>query len=521
MLCSGKNNHRNSHKTEWYAFYNKPVSKDTRCSYCYNNIKQHGHLDARSMYKYTGVIDMIDCDSLYDMDIAGMQFKKFNFKITNIDSNTPRLVYPPKAHDRENGLLVVEMPETDEYMVHIEPPSDIYGFLTGNYYTFEMYVGGRKVIVNNDMKIFYNSKIRISGFETGKLSNFKFVADTANGGNSSAPVNSNIITIKITEYKKISTHRRDVALFNNQPSDNYVDYLTSSYRSMDRANCSTDSFGLTGNNKFETSYSIYNDRTESGNKYVDNIKTRPTNDEFQHINGFTVTIQLIHVPTPHTNLPIDSPAAIEIAYIDQRIKDIEQEQQQLRELQKKLLLTNSVFVQPVTQQPVPNTPIMSHTAPVPNTPETSPIWSIFQPITQPVRSVLQPTTPIINNIPQESKVIQYIPILLNTKLSEELLKQLIENNQVNQPNMTDIKSIFGYNQTNQSSQTTPSIEQTSQTNQSIIDQIMFNNDTISPDITHPNATLDITHPNAIPDISHPNTTLEQKNYDVDDFINID
>jgi len=220
MSCIGKGHYEDSYTTSWYGFNNKPISQDTRCEYCYKKILDLDPRRADSMYMLASHTGRIDCDSITDSDLASMMYKGFSFKVLSGDKSIPYLVHAPKANNRTNGVYTVEMPETADYCIEIEKlapqHSGGFSFQLANasqasnqthkkYYTFEMSVGERKVIVNQGKVIYYNGKVSVSGFETGKNANFKFIANKpgVSSSVSNTDPNSNIITITINEYKRI------------------------------------------------------------------------------------------------------------------------------------------------------------------------------------------------------------------------------------------------------------------------------------------------------------------------------
>lgn len=260
--CTGKSDYSLCDKTNWYGFYSKPISEDTRCEYCRLHMKKLG-LD-NELYCITRN-GRIDCDSIDDMRLSGISYKDFDISILSPDEKVPFLVHPENANARRHGVLTVEMPETQDYVVRIVPKNKNFG---NTYYTFEMKVGNRNVVINNGNTIYYGGKTTVCGFRTGTNESFKFVANTSANG----PVvndNSNIITLNIIKYKR---EQKSVFALYNQNIKAYSSRRLSSSR------------GLIGG------------RTESGNRYVSNVDTRPTNDRFIPEETITVTIQLIHVP---------------------------------------------------------------------------------------------------------------------------------------------------------------------------------------------------------------------------------
>lgn len=254
--CVGKQNYHLQDKTQWYGFHNIPTRQDTRCGYCYSKLKELGL--ATDMFQLDKeLLGKIDCDSITDQRIASIAFQGYGFQVVSFDKSTPYLVHPSKANDRQKGLLVVEMPSMAEYCVNITRLGS-----TDNYFTYQMKIGDREVIVNNGEAIYYKSSTNISSFETGTQSNFKFIANTEENKSqiNMGGLNSNIITIKISEYKRI---RPEPVYYSRN-----IEYGTKE---------------------------VFGGRTETGHKYTSHVNTQVTYDRFEKLRDFSVTIQLIYV----------------------------------------------------------------------------------------------------------------------------------------------------------------------------------------------------------------------------------
>ena len=340
--CVGKKNYHLSRSTNWYGVQGVPVYNDTRCEYCAKHMGILDHKDKRPLYPYDSEYGNIDCDSLDDHFVSGMKYKDFVFQIISADGSTPMLVHPNDDPLRVHGVLVVEMPEKQDYMVKIQPAEQN----SYTYYTFTMKVGDRDVVINNGKKIYYRQAAAVLGFQTGAAESFKFVADTpSNGESKAAGANSNVITIRIDKYKNLTEFNRinfGPALGRHnyllQPTDSnwrtlglersgssgkprgisksgFIGYSNQteeySHRSLQeksgrvptstheekwplRRGESHDEKNMTDNMDLGGS-SVTGGRTETGNTYTPNVSTTTTTDEFKLEEVITATIKLIHV----------------------------------------------------------------------------------------------------------------------------------------------------------------------------------------------------------------------------------
>ena len=201
--CIGKNNYNLAYNTNWYGFYNKPISQDTRCEYCYQHMKLMGFENEMFALQTHG--SRIDCDTLYDKRLTTLSYNNFEVSVVSPKEDIPFLVHPAKESVRNNGILVLEMPETQDYAINIAPAFSRGGRSENHdfYYTFEMSVGSKKVVINDGSPIYYHCKTTVFGFQSGAGQNFRFVANTpGNGAASTDLVDSNIITIKLNKFRR-------------------------------------------------------------------------------------------------------------------------------------------------------------------------------------------------------------------------------------------------------------------------------------------------------------------------------
>lgn len=377
MLCVGKKNYDKCLDTTWYGFSDKPISQDTRCEYCYNKMKELNLADTstRFMYKLVTPSNMIDCDTLSDDSVSAMEYKGFLFKVLNNTQDTPYLVHTPKSNNRLNGVYVVEMPETTDYCIVIDNEKSNRFTDSNIYYTFEMSVGDKKVVINNGQKIYYNGRVVVSGFETGKNNNFIFVANKpgVSQESSNQDPNSNIITIKVNLYYRkykntvsyssrcglefgsgrggIPEYRGSAGRSNSSSTQGRKKYSkkgaasgkslgsTNQHREEEDTETCTDLFS--DNPSYGATSSVFNGRTEQGNKYVDKVNTVSTEDTFELYDGFTAIIQLIHVDSKNS--------------IESKLEKIKKEQDNLLEQQRMLLLDKNKLINEVPPAAAPST----------------------------------------------------------------------------------------------------------------------------------------------------------------------
>jgi hypothetical protein len=210
--CIGKGNYHKSNTTEWYGFYDKATTADTRCAYCANYLKEAGLGD--NLFKMHTHYSHIDCDSWEHDEISSMVFKNFIFSVVSADKTTPFLVHQASKGTQKDGVVVVEMPKQAKYAIKISPittSSIRWGLRRSRhrqndpeYFTFEVMIGDRKVIVNNNDTTYYEKDIYITGFESGKNESFQFVSDTVQSVQTDESKHdslSNVISIKINRFK--------------------------------------------------------------------------------------------------------------------------------------------------------------------------------------------------------------------------------------------------------------------------------------------------------------------------------
>jgi hypothetical protein len=364
----GKNHYENSNKTTWYGFYSKSIRYDTRCGYCRKILEELDIAKHDPMFHITMHSKNIDCDSLTDKRIAYLNYNTFTFQVLSSDRKTPRLVHPPKASARDNGLLVVEMPETDEYCISISPKALMSAY--NKYFSFTMKVGDEPVIVNGGKPIYYKGETIISCFETGKASSFKFVAHTKENSDTEVKnndLNSNIITISINIYERIRTQSQyaqqsqcvqqasndmdynvDYDNVTTDTSDNgkwyyaadsdntnTLDGVSSSTSGVSsRVSGASSTSGASGVSGVSVSSDVFSGRTEQGSTYIPTINAVKTSDKFSLIDGFTVTIQLIYVDRSKQNIHIVP------------FEKIAQVQQHILRDQHRLLVSNATKIHP-------------------------------------------------------------------------------------------------------------------------------------------------------------------------------
>jgi hypothetical protein len=330
--CVGKKNYHLSKNTNWYGLQGVPVYDDTRCEYCVRHMSRLNLRYGRQPFPYDSEHNSIDCDSLSDYAVSGMRYKDFVFQIIAADGSTPMLVHPEDQTLRDHGVLVVEMPEKQDYMVKIQPVEQN----SYTYYTFTMKVGDRDVVINNGKKIYYRQAAAVLGFQTGATESFKFVADTpSNGESKAAGANSNVITIRIDRYKNVTEFNR-ISFISTPGNRSHLYPPGSNWRSLGlegsgkpRGISKSGFIGYSSRgeeyshrslqeksgreptqeekwplrrgeahdeeNMELSSSSVTGGRTESGNQYTPNVNTTTTSDEFKLEEVITATIKLIHV----------------------------------------------------------------------------------------------------------------------------------------------------------------------------------------------------------------------------------
>jgi hypothetical protein len=332
----------------------------------------------------------INCDSLNDDRIAALVFQNFRFQVTTPDGQAPFLVNTESADLRRRGVLVAEMPEVQDYSISIEPKKQpIFGSSADEYYTFEMSVGDRKVVVNNGTLIYYNNKTRVSSFRTGTSESFRFVTEKKRPDFASEPginaPNSNVITIKVNRF------RRERARVFVPPPMHYDSYRGFNdpfdapvYRGFGNMSLSHNSKGSYGSER-ESSRGFGGSRafgaaaamsfgdgaadsvtlgattggsTVSGHRFVSDVSTTSTTDRFVPIDAFTVTIQLVHVEGTRHQAPL-RPFINEFA-ARPSIRELrlqEQQNRQAEEQKKVLLQLSQAHVTPPQVSAVPMIPL--------------------------------------------------------------------------------------------------------------------------------------------------------------------
>lgn len=286
--CIGKKSHHLQDDTNWYGIRSKSVLDDTRCEYCKQHIDALGiDYGFHQLYKYSN----IDCDSINDLTVSGMTYNGFDFKITNPEKTVPFLVHPESASKRDDGLLVVEMPPIQDYVIHIKNTSNN----TLEYYTAEVTIGNRKVVINNNERIYFKNLFTVQGFVTGDNQGFRFVANSQKNVQDTSKhlgenPDSNIILIKIDVYNR---HLKPPPVM----YDRKLFYNTS------RNAASFDDYGSEYESSREKAprlqQAFIGGRTDTSGRYVEKVQTVKTTDLFTLKRSFAVTIQLINVPTSY------------------------------------------------------------------------------------------------------------------------------------------------------------------------------------------------------------------------------
>jgi hypothetical protein len=335
--CVGKCNYNECRRTNWYGFNDKAIAQDTRCEYCTQHMRKLGI--ANNMFRIGEHTDIIDCDSITDHRLTSLQFKGVTFKVLSSDSKKPFLVHPESATKRDNGVLVVEMPEVADYIIQLDQGVQ---YNNDNYYTFDMKVGDKPVVINNGESIFYKNLTKVTGFKTGSDESFRFVAeekrgDFANESNINA-VNSNIITIVVKKYKREQPYQ--LYSNNNWGGQSYqsrgqsrgvpaiasslligssdLESYGSSSAEMMLGSSADVMLGSSANTSrcptrklksadilevgTRVASAVTGGSTVSGHNQVSKIATQTTTDKFDLKDTFTVTIQLVHVKNSYSSI---------------------------------------------------------------------------------------------------------------------------------------------------------------------------------------------------------------------------
>lgn len=383
--CVGKGNYSLASTTNWFGFVYRPITRDTRCQYCAAHLKMLGE---QNLYGLATHSAEIDCDSITDMTIAGMEHKGFSFGVRSPNGRTPFLVHPEKAAARHQGVLVVEMPEIQDYCVEINPQRN--AFDSDKYYTFEMSVGDRAVVINDGRPIYYNGVTKVSGFTTGTNDSFKFVAEKKRaefaGATGINDPNTNLITIRIQTFRRerqyvcprelqtlrpaFQTDRpyRDFSAFGEHPfgaephPERESEQLPTTNNSTsfgDRIYVSRKLFGRQGVSDEAVpaaTPAATGGSTISGMQHVNDVSTTTTTDRFVPTSSFAVTIQLVHVDDTRYQKTL---VADHIRYAteeDERLRNSARvEQDRILERQRALLLSTE---QKNTQQEHQHSPLI-------------------------------------------------------------------------------------------------------------------------------------------------------------------
>lgn len=322
--CIGKKHYNLSHTTKWYGLANKPITDDTRCEYCYQQMKLINPSVANTMYPIQHTNNRIDCDSISDPSLSKITVGGMLVGILDPTETIPFLVNPKAASQREHGVLVVNMPPVQDYVIEIKQtdymPSDVY-------YTISATVGNKRVVINDGKLIYYSGRAVVRGFETGGSDSFKFIA----AGNitdrtlakefADAGADSNIIQIVIDKYRRIPKRSywgsmrgynydtigtfgmtitkngsaRPVPVASAPPSVLGASAACSSTYDSSRETACVANIG-------QASTSLLGGRTGSGGMYVEPVKTTSTADTFDKIGTHAITIQLVHETTSPTGV---------------------------------------------------------------------------------------------------------------------------------------------------------------------------------------------------------------------------
>jgi hypothetical protein len=309
--CVGKGNYSLSKSTNWYGKCHKPISEYTLCEYCRKHLVSLP-ADSQDIFKLASFSDRIDCDSISEPCLTSLTFRDFEIKVVSADGKTPYLVHPEKAFERRVGLFVVEMPKIADYAIKIIPK---YPYGSNLYYTYEMSVGDRKVIVNNGQTIYYKGETTVLGFSTGTTESFKFVAEEERPNFASArginELGTNKITIKINLYKRETPYPFHALNFRSgadtfgssrggykEKSSRDVEMLCSRDDELlcsrdDELLCSRDDVNFMSSSNVGSV--VTGGSTITGGKSVSNVSTVHTNDKFAFLESSYVSVQLIHV----------------------------------------------------------------------------------------------------------------------------------------------------------------------------------------------------------------------------------
>lgn len=380
--CVGKRNYHLSSATNWFGFNDRPISRDTRCQYCATHLKMIGEAN---LYGLASHSSQIDCDSLDDAVVSKLDYNNFLFSVRSPDGQTPFLVHPEKADARRHGVLVVEMPEVQDYAVEIDPRRS--AFDADNYYTFDMSVGDRKVVINDGRLIYYNGKTKVSGFTTGTNDSFRFVAEKRRGdfaGESgiNAP-NTNLITIRVQTFRRERPRRlfmepqpvyrsfgsRGFSYGSEYESERESLPRGFSFRSNSlkkksgsRASAAAASDGaeesFDGSPDFGSAPAVTGGSTVSGHQHVSDVSTTTTSDRFVPTGNFVVTIQLVHFESDRYQNLLFKDRANDIANEEARLRErLRAEQDRILERQRAFLLgTNAQQTVVQTSPMVPLVP---------------------------------------------------------------------------------------------------------------------------------------------------------------------
>jgi len=259
--CPG-NARVNDTSRSWYVKSGHTPEEMTYCEECFE--KYISFMEKPFYTRYTG-LPFCNCD--YNKYYRHADLRSNGINVSIINQNTG--LEFDKLHDshaNSNNVMHMTLPTNSHYSIVINNESHDYDnnvyleFVSGK-------VGNKYIIMNGGKKIYYSKKIKIDGYATGSNESFLFISlsdkDKMNGHLISHENESNIIKLKLRKYRRMPSAQTSLYL-NNSP------FL---YRMVNE---------LSGG------------ATVSGGRYVDNVDTVATNDNFEQIGGdIDFTIQLL------------------------------------------------------------------------------------------------------------------------------------------------------------------------------------------------------------------------------------
>lgn len=268
-----------------------------------------------------------------------INYQGFHITVENADikSSIPYRLAEGHEYKAKEGVGIFTLPTQTHYKIVIHHES--YDF-DNQYFTVEMYVGDKKVIINNDKHIYYNVVCEVCGMKTNSTDSFLFYSPSKYESLDKKKLEKmnkdNIIRIQIKVYKREKFVPKPKTTFynpNTYKGFNFREKSNKNYSSF--GNNDGPTFTLNRNSKISTKTGTfggdfnfggcggedefmfheesvqYSDEDEedegfgnsgggysggmtlSGGKQVKDIKTTSTKDKFTLIKEFKTTIQLV------------------------------------------------------------------------------------------------------------------------------------------------------------------------------------------------------------------------------------